>query len=434
MPFTNYGISDMDDVIDKKQKLLLEYMLSEVEVFVKCYSIAKPDYFSKPLDRVVEFVLLHFKKYGNKPTFAMVEAETGILLKRRDMDLDSDLLYFLDEFEQFCREQAMAKAILSAVDLVNDGKVNLVESLVREAMMVKLDTNLGVSIMEDVEDRIINMSEVTQSYSLGIDELDETIGFVRRGELIIFAASSSGGKSLMLTNSGIALAKQGLDVVVISVELSEQLYAKRFDAMLSGIDIASHTREAKRIGDKLSELKKKLGNITVKYMHPMSNASDFRAYLLEYSLEYGKYPDVLIVDYIAHMGTSKDHRGNKFDADEEKAIELRRMGSELDMIVLSAQQLNRTAASVIDVNYSHIAGGISLINVSDATIAMVATDEDLDNNQVQVKGIKVRNAQRSSKSFTVYKCPKTLRMSNKPFFGNDVPNVSKGKDKLKSLL
>jgi hypothetical protein len=134
------------------------------------------------------------------------------------------------------------------------------------------------------------------------------------------------------------------------------------------------------------------------------------------------------------MGTSKDHRGNKFDADEEKAIELRRMGSELDMIVLSAQQLNRTAASVIDVNYSHIAGGISLINVSDATIAMVATDEDLDNNQVQVKGIKVRNAQRSSKSFTVYKCPKTLRMSNKPFFGNDVPNVSKGKDKLKSLL
>lgn len=412
----------MSDIINKKEKLLVEYLLTDKEIFSFCYTIIKPDYFEAPLNRVVEYALEFFQKYGKLVSFDIIEAETDIKLKRRELP-DDELDYFLDEVEAFCKTQAMSKAILEAVDLVQAGETTSVEQLIREAMLVRLDLSIGTSIFDDPESRILKMAENVQDFSTGIKSIDEMVGSVRRGELIICAATSSGGKSLWLGNTAIAIAKQldvktktPLDAVIISLELNEDLYTKRLDVMATGTNIKAHRSNAELIADELNDLRKEMGDVTVKFMHPQSTASDIRAYLLEYSLLKGKYPDVLVVDYIALMGTSSGKRhANKFDEDEEKAIQLRRIATEYNLVCLSAQQLNRSAADIVDVNYGHIAGGISLVNTSDATIALVASEEDMDNNQVQVKALKVRNATRNSKPVTLYKCPNSLRMSDKPF-------------------
>lgn len=416
----------MSDIINNKEKLMIEYLVSDVEIFAYCYGITKEDYFSPPLNRAVSFVLEHFQKYGKLASIDIIQAETNITLKKRLLP-DDELNYFIDEYEAFCRQQAMAKAILESVDLVQAGDTIGVEKLIREAMLVKLDKSIGTNVLDGAESRILQMADLVIDYSTGIDEIDEMIGKIRRGELIIVTATSSGGKSLWLANTAIALAKQHLNVAVITLELNEQLYSKRFDVMLTGTDIKSHKQNAKSIGNELDKLNGNIGNITVKYMHPRSTASDFRAYMLEYSLVTGNYPDVLLVDYIGIMGTVGKKHSNKFDEDEEKAIELRRIASEFDLICLSAQQLNRSAADIVDVNYGHVAGGISLINTSDAAIALVASEEDLDNNQVQAKGLKVRNAARNSKPVTIYKCPTSLRMSGNPFTQPKQTNSTKQK-------
>lgn len=438
-----------EEVLDKKQKLMIEYLVSTPEVFTKCYSITKPIYFDSPLDRVIEFILEYFTKHGGLPNLDVIDAEVGVLLKERTLDLKSDMDYFLEEYESFCRDSAMAKAILEGVDLVNEGRSHEVEALVREAMLVKLDKSVGLDLFLDVKERINHMDDNLINYSTGSDLVDALIGRIRRGELIVTSAVSSGGKSLHLGNVGIALAKQGLDVAIVSLELNEPLYAKRLDSMITGTDIAEHKKNAEEIDRLMAESKESMGNFIIKQMPPGSNASQIRAYLLEYSLEYGKYPDVLIVDYIGIMGATTKS-SNKFDQDEEKAIALRQMAVEYDMIALTAQQLNREAANVVDVTYAHLSGGISLANTADALIALVQTEQDIENNQVQVKWIKLRNAPKTNKPVILYRCPKTLRFSDSPnvkttnlakpsYIKQSVdkeesPKPTNGKDKLKKAL
>lgn len=438
-----------EEILDKKQKLMIEYLVSTPEVFTKCYSITKPIYFDSPLDRVIEFILEYFTKHGGLPNLDVIDAEVGVLLKERTLDIKSDMDYFLEEYESFCRDSAMAKAILEGVDLVNEGRSHEVEALVREAMLVKLDKSVGLDLFLDVKERINHMDDNLINYSTGSDLVDALIGRIRRGELIVTSAVSSGGKSLHLGNMGIALAKQGLDVAIVSLELNEPLYAKRLDSMITGTDIAEHKKNAEEIDRLMAESKESMGNFIIKQMPPGSNASQIRAYLLEYSLEYGKYPDVLIVDYIGIMGATTKS-SNKFDQDEEKAIALRQMAVEYDMIALTAQQLNREAANVVDVTYAHLSGGISLANTADALIALIQTEQDIDNNQVQVKWIKLRNAPKTNKPVILYRCPKTLRFSDSPNVKTtnlakpsyikksadkeESPKSSNGKDKLKKAL
>lgn len=403
-----------EEIIDKKQKLLIEYLVSSPEIFSKCYSITKPEYFDEPLDRVVDFILTYFTKHGGLPKFDVIDAEVGVFLKQQTLDLPSDVDYFLEEYEAFCRDSAMAKAILESVDLVHSGESHKVEALVRQAMLVKLDKHLGISLFEDPEGRINRMDERVVSYSTGIKAIDDMIGHVRKGEFHMIYAPSSGGKSLALANMAIAFAKQKLDVAIITLELAEDLYAKRMDAMLTGEDISQHKKLAKVIADKIAKEQEEMADITIKSMFGGTTPSQIRAYLLEYSLEKGKYPDVLMVDYLGIMGTDLTNSQNKFDQDDEKSQQLRRMAQEFDMITYSAGQINREGVDVVAVSAAHVAGGISVINNSDSSIALVASEQDIDNNQVQAKQLKIRNAQKFSKPIILYRCPRTLRFSDQP--------------------
>ena len=58
-------------------------------------------------------------------------------------------------------------------------------------------------------------------------------GGLNRGEITIFAGGSGAGKSLFLQNLGVNWALAGMNVVYISLELSEQLISMRPDAMVS---------------------------------------------------------------------------------------------------------------------------------------------------------------------------------------------------------
>ena len=404
-----------DEVIDKKQKLLLEYAISDPEVYACCYAIIKPEYYEAPLDRVVELLNKHFVKHGAVPDVDIIDAETGIILKRRELD-DSEIDYFLEEIEEHAQTSAMSNAILSSVDLVNEGNLKAVDELVKEALMVKLDTHIGLSIFQNPEERIIETDEYVKSYSCGVPEIDDLIGRYRRGEAHFVYAVSSGGKSIWLGWNAIALAKQGLDVAIVSLELNERLYAKRLDSMLTHTDIKDHGKKtAAEIARKLEKLKEGMGDIMVKEMPNGSTIGDISAWLLEYKLLNNKYPDVLIVDYLHLMGVASAKNMNRSDIDDELSKGIRRLAQKHDMITLSAQQVNRTGQDIMKLNASHVSGGIVVVNNSDSCIYFAASEEDLDNGQVMVGAMKQRNATRTAKQIVLYRCPRTLNFSTTPF-------------------
>lgn len=404
----------MSELIDKKQKLLLEYIFSNRELFVICFRIMDAVYFDAPLDRVVTFTREYFNEYNGLPTFDIIDAETGILLKDRPIDRD-EIPYVKNEFETFCRDKAMALAILESVDLLENHEMSAIQEAIRTAQLVKLDNDIGIDFFDDPRKRIESMDAFVDERSFGIPLLDNMIGKVRRGEMGVFYAVTSGGKSVMMANISYWLSKQKLNGVVITLEMYESLYAKRMDAIFTNSDIRYHKENVDDICDKLASIKDRHGSVTVKRMRAGTTVGDIRAYLHEYNLVNGINPDFVIVDYIGLMGVdgmSSTIGANKFDTDEQKAIGLQEIGKDLNAYMFSAGQINRDGYDIVAVNPSHCAGGLSVVNTSDWAIAMVATDEDLDNSQVQIKQLKMRNNKKSSKTSTLYMHPQSLRFTD----------------------
>lgn len=410
-----------DNVMSAKEKLMVEMLLANREAYIKCCSILKGDYFDQPLDRVVRYIKTHFEKHHTLPSIDIIEAETDVVLKERDIE-EVDESYLLEEVEEFCSREAMNAAILDSVDLVEQGEVEKVQQLVRDALMVKIDKTLGTSIFEDIRQRIERARQNRQGITLGIPGIDDLNGGQwYSGELYMFAGATSTGKSVALANVADRLSSQGKDSLIVSVEMDEDPYSVRIDSIVTGLPIKDTPVDDLVRG--IESVKDQYGNIDIKRVNNKFGLEGIRSLFMEYHLKYGKYPDVFLLDYIdifangTSLGSMSVH-----ERDEIKTHSLRDMMVEFDCMGWTACQLNRDSyTDVINVSVAHIAGGVSKANGADGMFAMVATDEDLDNNQLQLKGIKVRNAEKSSVMTTIYRCPKTLRLSDQPFSGGSTP-------------
>lgn len=418
----------MSDSMDKKQVILIEYMISDIDVFTKCLRVVRADYFEKPLDRVIIFVKNYFEKHHGIPDVDMIEAETGVELYLRELKLDS-ISWVLEEIEEFCKKQAMYNAIMDSVDLIDQNKHSAVSDLVRQALTVRIDDSVGIELFKDARMRVETTDEATDERGFGIPELDKLINKIRRGEVGITYGTTGAGKSVLLGNMAYRLSKQGLNGIIISLELKERLYAKRLDTIFTGLDISQHKESGQDIEDFYETQTDGYGNVVVKFLKSGSTASDVRTVVMEYCLKYGHNPDFIIVDYMQLMKAENYRGDNKFDADEEKIFALQNIAVDFDAYMLTAGQMNRDGADIMEVTHKHVAGGLSAVNGSDWSIVMVASEEDMDNNQFQVKQLKIRNGARTMKPITLYRSPVSLRVSDQPTANVDIKSKVGNKNK-----
>lgn len=406
-------MSQADQFINAKEKLLVEYALSDRNLFTQLYNILDPRYFDKPLDQVMGFVTDYFKKYHNVPTTDIIDAELGIELQIHQFD-SGEFEYAFEELETHCQNEAMRQAILSSVDYLEGNKMSSIFEEIRTALMVKADNDLGTDHFEDPFERLTRMQETLEERPIGIDKLDELLDNVRRGELGIFAAGTGGGKSIILSNVAMYMARQKLDALILSVELNEEMITKRMDSMITGINTKEVFSRIEDVVDILNDEKENYGSIRVKRMPSSASPATIRTYLMEYHLAYGKYPDVICLDYIDIMKPDNPQLmgDNKFNIDEHLTFGVRDIMAEYDIYGFTASQLNRDAVDKTEINYGMIAGGISKVNASDFTVAIYATQEDIDNCIVNIRQLKVRNTSKKTNSIQLYLNPHTLKMTS----------------------
>lgn len=435
--------------INKKQKLMLEYAIADKEVFTKIMRVIQPEYFEKPLDRVCEVIIAYYRKHKGVPSVEVIEAETSIELDERSVDSDQ-ISYVLEELEEFCQTAAMTNAVFNSVDLIKEGKLKEVSALVRDALMVKIDDSVGVELFDSAMERIKTTDEISGEIYFGVRELDNLLNGIRKKEVGIVYGSTGAGKSVMLANMSYWLSKKKLNGLIISLELKDVLYAKRMDCIFTGGDISNHGNDADAIDDFYQTNEDDLGIVVIKRLKTGATQTDIETVLLEYELKYGIKPDYLLVDYLALMGLDGVNSAsmNKFELDELKIFELQRIADVWDLYLITAGQLNRDADGIIDLSPKHVAGGLSAVNGSDWAIGIVATDQDIENNQFQAKQLKIRNGAKNKAPLVLYRCPKSLRVSDQPFIGqsplikkkDDKPSTEQGdvkmsgKDKLRNMM
>jgi replicative DNA helicase len=210
--------------------------------------------------------------------------------------------WLMNEFENFSRHKGLERAIIESSDLLEAGDYGPVEKLIKDAIQISLNKDMGTDYFEDPRARLEALKDGNGQISTGWPSIDKKLyGGFNRGELNIFCSGSGGGKSLFLANLGVNWAQQGLNVVYLTFELSEKLVSMRLDSMTTGIPTREIFKNIDDVELKVKMLGKKAGSMQIKYMPSGKNCNDIRAYLKEYQVKKGVKPDVLLIDYLDLM-------------------------------------------------------------------------------------------------------------------------------------
>jgi archaellum biogenesis ATPase FlaH len=377
------------------QKLYLEMMLADAATFVRCQSIFNPELFDRRLQDSAQFLLNYVEEHNVIPTVDIINATTGQQFKAPTDLREEHFDWLLTDFETFIRHKGLEKAILESADMLEKGEYGSVEDKIKAAVQVGLQKDLGTDYFLDPRERLLKIKSNNGQVSTGWKAVDDKLfGGMNRGELNIFAGGSGAGKSLFLANLGINWALAGLNVVYLTLELSEELVSMRMDAMLTGMPTRDIFKNIDDVEMKVKMIGKKSGTYQVKYMPSGKTANDIRAYLKEYEIKTDRKVDVLLVDYLdllMPMG-KKISAENLFVKDKYVSEELRNLAMEKNCVFVTAAQLNRGAVEEVEFDHSHISGGLSKIQTADNVFGIFTSRAMRERGRYQIQLMKTRSS------------------------------------------
>ena len=363
---------------------IISALLSDRIFLQTVYDIIKPEMFDSDANEwLVQKTLSHFDEYSQLPTLDVFKNEVNKVerdvlkhsvvdnLKQAWNHLESDDLdYVKEKTLEFCKNQTFKGAILESVGLLEEGKFDVIKSLIDSAMKAGQDTDVGHEYKENIVERY--ESTVRNVVPTGWDAIDELVdGGFGKGELIMFAAPPGIGKSWALVNVGMAAAKKGKTVVHYTLELNEGYVGQRYDSVLTGIAVPNLKFN---LDDVRTQVENLSGDIIVKHWPTKSaGLNTMRASLDKLKLQ-GKNPDIIIVDYADLLkGNSRKERHEEL---EEIVEGLRGIAGEYEVPLYTASQINRSGAEDDIITGTKIAGSFSKLMTADFVVSLSRKIED----------------------------------------------------------
>lgn len=396
------------------QRLYLELFLSDAETFIRCQNIFDPKNFDQRLRAIATFINEYVDKYKVMPEAQIINANCKTDLQPIEVPKEN-YEWLMNDFENFSRHKALERAINESGELLMSGEYGPVEKLIRDAIQISLNRDMGTDYWYDPRARLMKLKENNGQISTGWPTLDRKLyGGFKRGDLDIFCAGSGGGKSLFLANLALNFALQGLNCVYFTFELSEELVSMRLDSMVTGLSSKDIFREIDDVELKVRILGKKSGGIRVKYLPSGKNCNDLRSFLKEYQVKTGHKPDIILVDYLDLMmpQSIKVSPSDLFVKDKYVSQELRDLAMETQTVVVTASQLNRSAVEEIEFDHSHISGGLSKIMTADNVIGIFTSRAMRERGRYQIQLMKTRSSSGVGQKIDLEFNVETLRITD----------------------
>ena len=370
-------------------------MLEDATSYIRVQNIFNPENFDRSLRPAAEFIQQHCDQHKTMPDRAQISATTGIRLQPITDLNEGHFDWFLEEFEAFTRRQELERAILKSADLLEKGNYDPVEKLIKDAVQISLTRDMGTDYFADPRARLMALKSNNGQNSTGWPALDKLLyGGFNRGELQIFAGGSGSGKSLFMQNLAVNWTQAGLSGVYITLELSEGLCSYRIDSMMTNTAARDIFRDLDTVEMKVRMMQKKAGRLQIKYMPAQSTVNDIRAYVKELQIQTGLRADFLCVDYLDLLMpvSAKVSPNDLFVKDKYVSEELRNLAKELNILFVTASQLNRAAVEEIEFDHSHISGGISKINTADNVFGIFTSRAMRERGRYQLQLMKTRSS------------------------------------------
>jgi hypothetical protein len=164
--------------------------------------------------------------------------------------------------------------------------------------------------------------------------------------------------------------------------------------MVANISTKEVFRDIDNVEMKVRIAGKKYGRLRIKYMPAQSNVNQIRAYLKELEIQTNQKIDFIMVDYLDLIMpvSAKVSPNDLFVKDKYVSEELRNLSRELNILMVTASQLNRSAVEEIEFDHSHISGGISKINTADNVFGIFTSRQMRERGRYQIQLMKTRSS------------------------------------------
>ena len=221
---------------------------------------------------------------------------------------------------------------------------------------------------------------------IGFDKLDELLGGLEGGDMIVIGARPAVGKSALVTQITSNLAKQGKRIGFYNLEMQNKQVYERFVVSESGIGLTRLRRAIRFLGDEeqrfndANKTLEKAENIVI------TSAGSRTVGEIKAESKHMDY-DIIIIDYLQLLKADTTYRGNRAAEVGEISRAIKSLAMELNIPIIALSQLNR-ASEGRETKEPTMAELREAGNIEqDASVIMLMWN--LDENDRTKKGLKI---------------------------------------------
>lgn len=345
------------------------------------------------------FILDHFKKYGNIPDKA------SFLDKFSDFDMvevEETPQYLIEElFKEYKTKELVGTFNIVRKDLLAGNVDKAIETYKKSYDTLSAGIALtSVDVLKDTSryDSYVDRLNSFDKYYVrtGLAELDSIIGgWDREEELATIAARTNQGKSWLLLKFAVAAAQQGLTVGIYSGEMSERKVGYRIDTLVGHFSNGALIHGSSYIQGNYKEYMDSLPEKfkgTIKVLTPKMINGPAGVNALNAFIEKDKL-DILFIDQ--HSLLEDDRKAR---SPVEKASNISKDLKNLQVMkripIVSVSQQNR-ASTENGVGTEHIAQSDRI--AQDSTVILFFERKKDDNSVLTIDIVKSRDSENGKK-------------------------------------
>jgi replicative DNA helicase len=305
-----------------------------------------------------------------------------------DKNLNKDEL--MENTEQFLKEKAVYHTMLQAAEDISRGDVDTSVILTKfeKSCNISLVTDLGLGVKTNIDTIIEDLTNVEDKIPSTWEWLDDSLdgGFLACGKsLYVFAGETNIGKSIFLGNVAANIAGQGKNVLLITLEMSELLYARRICTKISKIPM----KEMAVNGPSLrAAIKESPGSIYIKEFPPSTiTPNQIKAFCKKFQ-DQGIRLDAIVIDYLNLIHSPIGN--NSYERIKNVTEQIRAISYTFECPIISATQLNRAGFDQDNPDLATISESIGLAATADVILSIFQNAEDRDLGIIRLGMMKNR--------------------------------------------
>ena len=381
------------------QSKVISSLLADNKFIQTISDILEPKYFDSDANKWLAMeISKYFMEFRKAPTLEVLkikitQMDDDVLkvsiienLKEAWRNIEAtDLEFVKQETLDFCKNQVLKGAIVSAVDLLEQKNYDEIKVIIDAAMKAGSERDLGHDYIISLDARL--NESVRETLPTPWDAVTNVMdGGLAGGELGVLVAPAGIGKSWCLQSLGAHLVRQGKTVAHYTLELNANYVGLRYDTVFSGVttsNIKFYQDDVQKVIDTLT------GKLIIKY-YPTRSATvnTLAAHLKQMEIQEIK-PDAVIVDYADILKPTTFYK-EKRHATGETYENLRGLAGEFDVPVWTASQANRSSLEEEVIDASKVAEDYSKVMTADFVMSVSRKVEDKIANTGRFHVIKNR--------------------------------------------